>query len=194
MTRKKRASTQVPSEYLQTHELTRMLEVLGVTNEQLQGMRFTPTNKERPFDQWSVTFLGSTPPETISLVKAYCALKWLILDNPSSSRDKDDAWRLVSETLAAPTFKIGENTSCSQSERAKRPRGKITDDGKTLGQVIRELALKPEYRRDTARDLWPHLRVLLGEDRDPKRFRVRAIPRIRSNGPTHTILMLVESK
>ena len=162
------ANSETPNQYLETHYLTRELARLRVTDAQLQGMRFTGTNKDWPFDQWSFTGLGTIPRQAIPLVKAYCALKWLILENPSNSRDKDDAWRLVSETMAAPTFAIGERTRYAQSTRAKKPRGRINDDGRTIDQVIRELALKPQYRRNPAIELWPHLRGLLGEDLDPQ--------------------------
>ena len=45
----------------------------------------------------------------------------------------------------------------AQRRRAKRPRGKITDDGKTLNQVIEILVFKPEYLDLSAPELWPHL-------------------------------------
>ena len=44
----------------------------------------------------------------------------------------------------------------AQRRRAKRPRGKITDDGKTLNQVIEILVSKPEYLDLSAPELWPH--------------------------------------
>ena len=45
----------------------------------------------------------------------------------------------------------------SQRSRAKKPRGKVTDEGKTLNQVIETLVYRPEYRFSSAPDLWPHL-------------------------------------
>jgi hypothetical protein len=156
-----------PNEYLETHDLTRQLKCLGVTTEQLQGMRFRGTNEGWPFDQWSFTW-GSIPPDAIHYVKPYCALKWLVHENPPFSRDKEAALRLVAEALATPTFAIGESTRNAQSKRAKKLRGRITCGGKTIGEVIEDLAAKPQYLRSPAKDLWPHLGALLDEeDLDP---------------------------
>ncbi len=160
---------ETPAQHLETHCLTRELQRLGVTNEQRQAMRFKGADKGLPFDRWSVTAPGNTPNRAIPFLRTYCTLKWLILEDPPSSRDKEDAWRLLAETMAAPTFAIGQATRNAQSERARKPRGKITEDGETINQVILELALNPQYRRDTARELWPRLWQLLNEkELDPK--------------------------
>jgi hypothetical protein len=76
----------------------------------------------------------------------------------------DDAWRLVSETMAAPTLLIGEQCRDAQSKRAKKPRGKVADNGETIDQVIQKLALNPQHRRDTAKELWTHFGQLLREN------------------------------
>lgn len=109
------------------------------------------------------------PAEAIVLVKPYCALKWLILDDPIECRDTDDAWRLVSATMAAPLVTIGLRTKAAQSKRAKQPRGKVTDAGETLSQLIKELVLQRQYRHNTAKELWPHFFDVLNQnDLDPK--------------------------
>jgi hypothetical protein len=161
---------QTPTQYLESHDLTREFQRLGVTDEQLQSMRFRGSNKGWPFAQWSYTWLGTMPPpEAIPLVKAYCALKWLALENPADSRDIEDAWHLVSETIAAPIFKIGLKTKEAQSKRARKPRGKVTDNGLTIGQVIGALAVMPQYRGLIAKELWDTLLGRLdGEGLDPR--------------------------
>jgi hypothetical protein len=45
----------------------------------------------------------------------------------------------------------------AQRRRARRPRGKVTDDGKTLNQVIEILVSNPEYLYLSAPELWAHL-------------------------------------
>ena len=154
-------NNETPSQYLETHSLTRKLARLGVTDEQRQSMRFSSSSKGWPFDTWSVQWVGDIPREAIPHVKAYCALKWLILEDPADSRDKEDAWRLVSETMAAPIVAMGVRTKDAQSRRAKNPRGRITSYGETLGQLIERLALQPQYRSDTAKKLWAHFFCLL---------------------------------
>ena len=160
---------QTPSQYLEEHGLTRKLTCLGVTVEQLQSMRFSPSSDGWPFDQWTVQWHGDIPNSAREYVKAYCALKWLILEDPADSRDKDDAWRLVNEVIAAPLVAVGVGTKAAQSRRAKKPRGKVTSGGDTLDQLIEKLAARPQYRAQTAKDLWPRFfAVLNDEGLDPK--------------------------
>jgi hypothetical protein len=141
--------------------LTLRLKAIGVTDNQLQAVRFRSNNRDLPFDQWSFTFIPGTNTEVMDLTKAYCALRWLILEDPPGSRNKDDAWRLVSHTIAAPTYALGLKYKDAQKRRAQRPRGKITNTGLTMKEIIGRLALKAEYRNLTARELWPHLHAEL---------------------------------
>lgn len=151
------AAWETSAQHLETHFLTCELHRLGVTEEQRQATRFRETNKGVPFDSWAFTFPGTIPMQAFSLVRAYVALRWLILENPSPSRDRDDAWRLISETMAALTLAKARD---AQSERAKKPRGKITDDGRTIGEVIAKLALT-QYPTEPAKGLWTHLWAVL---------------------------------
>jgi len=57
----------------------------------------------------------------------------------------------------APFLALAE----AQSKRARKPRGKVGDEGQTLNQVIGALALNhPEL---TAKELWPHCFAQLDE-------------------------------
>jgi hypothetical protein len=51
---------------------------------------------------------------------------------------------------------VGLRHKETQSNRAKRPRGRITEDGKTINQIIADLVLRAEHRDETAKELWPH--------------------------------------
>ena len=51
----------------------------------------------------------------------------------------------------------------AQQKRAQKPRGRIGNDRETLGEIVRELALKPAYRDLAAKKLWPHLFSALEE-------------------------------
>jgi hypothetical protein len=156
-------SSQSPEEYLAGHELTQELRRQGVTDQQLEAIRFWSNNAGWPFQQWTFTWANGTPETAIPLMKPYCALKWLILDDPPESRDRDDARQLVSVTLAAPVYRSGLKYRHAQSERARRPRGRLTDEGETMSEVVRRLALKPERRNDTAWELWSHLHAELDD-------------------------------
>jgi hypothetical protein len=150
-------------EYVAGHELTQELRRRGLTDQQLEAIRFWGDNVGWPFQQWTFTWANGTPATAIPLMKSYCALRWLILDDPPGSRDKDDAWRLVGETSIAPLYEAGLKFRQKQSERARRPRGRLIDGGETMREVVHRLALKPERREDTTMDLWPHLHAELAE-------------------------------
>jgi hypothetical protein len=77
---------------MEQHPFTSQLRSLGVTDEQLRAIQFHANNQGFPFDLWQVARVGDLPTEASNLIGPYCALKWLILDNPPWSRDKDDAW------------------------------------------------------------------------------------------------------
>lgn len=154
---------QTPAEYLASQEITLQLKRLGVTETQLDGMKFRPNNTDRPFAQRTFTWGPGTPLTAIPHILAYCALKWLILENPESSRDKDDASHLVSVAMAAPIYRIGINHKESQRLRAKKPRSKTTEDGESMHSIIERLALSPEHRDEIALELWGHFHHALQE-------------------------------
>jgi hypothetical protein len=156
-------NTQTRAELVLNHELTLHLKHLGVTDDQLEAMRFRPKQESWPFDQWAFTWGAGTPDEAIPLIKAYCALKWLILENPEYSRDKDDAWHLVSVTVAVPIYRIGVKHKEAQRLRAKKPRSKFTEDGQSTERIIEKLAINPEYSDETANELWNHFFQKLDE-------------------------------
>jgi hypothetical protein len=154
-------SRETPNEYLGRHQLTRELASLGIMEEQRQSIRFRGSNQSWPFDLWSFTWAGHIPDRAFPLLKAYCALKWIVIENPSYSRDKEDAWKLISQTMAAPTYAIGESARSAQRKRAKKPRGKITEDGRTLSQIVEKLV--KQYPEEAAKELWPRLSGALEE-------------------------------
>jgi len=168
---KRNAPSQTPIEYVEKHKITRHLVSLGVTKKQRQAFQFKKTQRGGPFDLWSFIFPADTPKGAIPFVKSYCALQWLILEDPPWSRDKEDAWRLVSETMAGLIFDFKLKKQRSRKGRRKT-RGKITTDGKTMGQLIRALVLDPQQRRSTAAEVWPHLWSLLDSAKlEPKELR-----------------------
>jgi hypothetical protein len=133
----------------------------GVTGEQLVEIRFREKDRSYPFDQWSFTWGSNLPLEAIPFVKAYCALKWLILDEPPASRDKEDAWRYVNDSMIAHAATAGLKHREAQRRRAQRPRVKVTDDGQTIGQMVEQLIRNPEHKDETARELWPQFYAAL---------------------------------
>jgi hypothetical protein len=144
-----------PAECIATHEITMQLKHIGTTGTQLDAMRFRPNNTGLPFDQWTFTWGSGTPLPAIPFIKAYCALKWLITENPQYSRDRDDASHLVSMTMAGPIYRTGIEHKDAQRLRAKRPRPKTTEGSQTVHSIVKQLALSSEHRDETAWELWP---------------------------------------
>jgi hypothetical protein len=88
-------SPATPQEYLDELPVTKSLVALGVTPSQLGAISFRGRSEGLPFSQWSMrlpTDMPAIPNESTPLLRQYCTWKWLVLDNPPGSRDKDDAW------------------------------------------------------------------------------------------------------
>ena len=62
---------ETPQHYLATHPITLELMQRGVTEEHLAAIRFRPSNRERPFDQWSFTWGNGMPAEAIPFAMPY---------------------------------------------------------------------------------------------------------------------------
>jgi hypothetical protein len=136
-------------EYLAEHPLTRVLSKLGLTNEQLSMIRFSPNNDGLPFDLWPIRCPSDIPDPAMSLLKPYCALRLLILDDHVLSGHKENAWQLVADALSSPIF-IRER----QRTIAQMPRIIVTQDGKTMCEFVTEFALKPEHENQPAKRVW----------------------------------------
>ncbi len=147
--------TMLPQEFLDSHALTAELKLLGVTDHQLEQTQFRSNNIGWPFDQWSMISAEDLPPAAFPLLKAYCALKWLVLSDPPASRDTEDAWRLVADTMAVPAFAAGLRYIDAQAARGRKPRGLITQDGKDIKAVIWEFYSKPGNSQIAPKQLWP---------------------------------------
>lgn len=147
------ASATAPTDYVAQHPITLKLKRLGIRDDQLDALHFHRPDLGDAFDSWRFVGPGYLPVSTISLLKAYCALKWLILDNPPRSRHRDDAWLLVAQTEAAPLVEIGLRTKAAQKARARKPRGR-TEDGSAIREIVGALVRSPESRDASAKELW----------------------------------------
>ena len=49
----------------------------------------------------------------------------------------------------------------SQKVRARKPRGRVTAEGKTIGNLIEGLSNADEYAAESAKELWPHFFAVL---------------------------------
>jgi hypothetical protein len=150
------------------HSITQQLRNLGATDEQLAGMRFR--NQKGPFEQWSFTWTGPghPPVKVMALTKAYSALKWLLLDDPPPSRDRDAAFAYLAMTMAAPEIDLAARFKSAQKAKARLPRGRVDDEGRTISQIIIDLCSRPDHRNQRIGELWDHFLAELHELRlDP---------------------------
>jgi hypothetical protein len=143
-----------PENFLAANELTKRLKKLGLTNRQLGAVRFTGLNNDWPFNLWSFTWGHGTPQTAIGHLKAFAALKWLVLESPPHSRDKEDAQRLVNDILAQPALRNGLSFNEAQRARALRPRGALTSDGRNMNEFISSVALDLAFEK-RVKELWP---------------------------------------
>lgn len=83
---------------LAEHLLTAELKRRGLTDGQLaQCQFFHAVNAGVPFDNWVFRCPADISAARHEMVKAFCALRWLLLEDPPASRDTDDAWKLVAK-------------------------------------------------------------------------------------------------
>ena len=74
-----------------------------------------------------------------------------------------EEYAAYSDQTMSDLAEIGFKTSKAQSKRAKKPRGKVSDDGKTVSQIIGWLATAEDHEEETAKDLWNLFLGQLGE-------------------------------
>lgn len=76
---------------------------------------------------------------------------------------------LLTDPDHAKTAKIGANNRIGQTEKAKLLRGKVGEDGKTINEIIEELAVMPDHRNYTAKEIWnPFISALKERDLEPE--------------------------
>jgi len=169
-----------PEEVLENHPLTERLRALGASDAVLENIRFKFFKPNFAFESWSLT--ASQPAamallrQNLGLCKAYCTLRWLLLDDPPPSPNRTQAWDYVARIEAEPIYRLGMKTSQNQKERAAKPRGKVGDNDETVSDIIQDLLNKPEYRAQSAKELWPHfLSSLKDHGLDPELGRAGAV-------------------
>ncbi|PTU29153.1 hypothetical protein CJD38_17550 [Stenotrophobium rhamnosiphilum] len=132
------------------------MKKFGFTEDQLQQLTFSSNTSDTPFEHWSFRIPNGVAAEAYRLLKAYCTLKWLILDNPPDSDHKRNANDYLAMTLAEADVVIGQRTRELQSRRAKKLRGNVGDNNMSISMIVETLCSKPEHQTETAKQLWNH--------------------------------------
>jgi hypothetical protein len=128
-----------PTASAEAQDLTDRLRALGASDDELSRIELTLRRDGVPFSLWNLLISGpllNLPEEARPLLKPYATLKWLLLEDPPPSRDRDEAWVLVAMTCSAPSIELGQKTAQLQSDRAKKSRGRVSPGGQTSRQII----------------------------------------------------------
>jgi hypothetical protein len=132
-------SVTMREELLENDDITVKLRSLGVSTEQLARVFLSNRREGFPFALWNFNCPHDLPPEARLFLRPYAALKYLLLEDPPESPDKDAAWEVVALAKADPLIKLALDTKKQQSLRAKKSRGKISDDGKTVRELVEQI-------------------------------------------------------
>ena len=148
-----------PEQLLESDSLTASLKAKGWTDEELRASRFMFWNPELPFALWSIACPDQNDLKKVdfAILRAYVTLRWLLIDNPPSSRNRDDAWAYVADVKAAPLMEAGQRYIQAQRERATKPRGVLWSGGPTMKALVEGLATRSDLVAESPRGLWPHL-------------------------------------
>lgn len=93
-------------EFVEQHELTKFLKELGLSDAQLENVRFKK-NSDDPYSQWRAQATTEWPPGMEDHLQAWCTFRWLILEEPPYSRDRDDAHTHLAIYLAKSQLQAG---------------------------------------------------------------------------------------
>jgi hypothetical protein len=143
------------------------LKKLGLSEEQLNSIKFSQKHRDRPIDEWPMTYdpdikIAATP-KLPSLMRRYAVLKFALVDGPAeNSPQVSEAFALISNEQVAGLAAEGLAFFSRQKGAAQKPRGYIPEIRMTMREFVMEYALRGENRLLSALELWPgfgaHLR------------------------------------
>ena len=137
---------------LKRSPIYKALESVGLNSEHLESICLYDNRDGFRLSNWSYKFSPSISPEAFYYLKPFPVLRCL-LENGISSADREAAWEYVAFAEKIAEDDLAEKAKRRlQSQRAKRTRGKIFDDGSTARQIVESLCKK--YPDFTARQLW----------------------------------------
>lgn len=129
------------TEYLRQHKINGLLKKLGVTDEQ-KGAAHLVTLAEVRFLSWPVTSKVNWPSNTATAKRAWCALKWLMLDNPADSGDTDDAWKCVSEFTSTQELEAGTKHLRNAKKAGAKASTESFSEAEKFAEIVAKLMKK----------------------------------------------------
>jgi hypothetical protein len=154
---------------VEQHELAQMLRALGATPKDLVALHFSKFDPKLPFDMWAIVGPAWLVAKHHGPSKAFCAYRWLMMDDPPHSENTQKAWAYITHILEADLVQLGLRTKESQKKRAIRPRVRVGDYNEPLRGIIETLISKRDHKDLSARELWPLFQATLDNSgADPK--------------------------
>lgn len=130
-------------QYLAEHPITQRLVALGISQAQMDGVRF----KRDEGDEFSMWRVVGVPWPWLEDRRVWCTLRWLILDDPADSRDRRDAWefitsyfRGIAEEAVRNARKQGTVTSTERRQLKNRGRNHRIRDAHAHGLAPKRIA------------------------------------------------------
>jgi hypothetical protein len=147
-------------EMLERHPSTIYLRKLGLTDLHLDAMRFSRRYRDRPFEEWPLTWhpsvLVEANPTILKYMKDYASYRFALIDGPAEgAHGVSEAFSHASETLTGRLVEDRLKYLANQKAKARKPRGVIPEIGMTIGDLAKQFARKPDNRPLTPRELWP---------------------------------------
>lgn len=136
--------SKTPDEYLRQHKINGLLVKLGVTDEQKDEAHLV-ASAEAGFSSWPVASKGNWPPNTITAKRAWCALKWLLLDEPKDSKETDEAWKCVNDFLAIKPLEAGLKHHLKGSEGRKIQKEVANSNHKKICAMFDMLGIEQQW-------------------------------------------------
>lgn len=147
------------------HNLTKELLTLGVSQKQLAAVRFLRPDPSVIFDNWAFTYPPEIPTKSISHLKDYLALRWVLQDE--GNRVVSGAYQHAQTLLLAESYSSDMAFKKRQARKAKKPR-RLTDDNQSPLDLVLNFCTKPENSNRSANEMWPHFFGFLEDQRlDP---------------------------
>jgi hypothetical protein len=165
----------IEHEMLEKHPSTIILRKLGLTDEHLDAIRFSRRYRDRPFDEWPLTWhpsvLVETCPTILKYMRDFASYRFALIDGPAGgAAGVSEAFSHVSETLTAALVEDRLRYLASQKDKSKKARGIIPEVGMTIREFVKEFARKPDNRPLSPRELWPSFGSEMGFNRlDPRK-------------------------
>jgi hypothetical protein len=137
-------------ERLEQYFATKMLRKFGLTDPQLAAIQFSRKYRDRPFDEWPLTWHPSVPVETnptiLKYMKDFASYRFALIDGPADGAlGVSEAFLHVSETLTAPLVEGRLSYLHNQRTKAQKTRGVIPVCTENLNSDI-VMMKSTEYR------------------------------------------------